>query len=50
MSRQDDQLLIFQIILALLRVANGQGGGEPISEKIKKTRTEIDEEMAKLNN
>ena len=49
MSSENDQLLLYQIILALLHVLNGQGSGEPIEEKIKKTRTEIDEEMAKLN-
>ena len=41
-----DRLLIYQIILALLKVANGQSGGD-INEKIKQARTEIDEEMAK---
>lgn len=49
MSKESDNLLLYQIILALLRVLNGQSSGVPISEKTKQARKEIDEEMAKLN-
>ena len=50
MSSEED-LLLYQIILALLRIANSQSqnNDESISEKIKKTRAEIDEEMTRLN-
>jgi len=48
MSNPNNQLLLYQIILALLQVLNSQSSGT-IDEKVKKTRLEIDEEMAKLN-
>ena len=49
MSDKNEQLLLYQIILALLQVLNSQSSGASIGEKIKQTRVEIDEEMAKLN-
>ena len=49
MSDENEQLLLYQIILALLQVLNSQSSGAPIGEKIKQARVEIDEEMAKLN-